>query len=197
MADMLVPSSGLLGAGVELKLNQIKRATRSYLRDRTNQATGTLTSYAVAAGLFAAAGIFLIAALFVGTIALFRWIEIHYGQFWAFGAVGTLLAVTALTCAGLAAMRLNRPTPHFPSLTSRLRVAVKASPVRPDQIEAVRDTAASILRAPAAPVGGVHRSRARRSGADNRRMQAGLIVTATLLAWALARRRQQARQVKV
>ena len=60
---MLGPSSGLLRAGVELKLNQIKLAMRSYLRDRTNQATGTVTSYAIAAGLFAAAGIFLVAAL--------------------------------------------------------------------------------------------------------------------------------------
>ena len=36
---MLAPSSGLLRAGLALKLNQIKLATRSYLRDRTNQAT--------------------------------------------------------------------------------------------------------------------------------------------------------------
>ena len=43
---MLAPSSGLLRAGLRLKLNQVKRATRSYLRDRTNQATGTVTSYA-------------------------------------------------------------------------------------------------------------------------------------------------------
>ena len=55
---MIGLSSGLLGAGVELKVNQIKRATKSYFRDRTNQATSTLTSYAIAAGLFAAAGIF-------------------------------------------------------------------------------------------------------------------------------------------
>ena len=58
------------------------------LRDRTGQATSAATSYAVAAGLFAAAGIFLVAALFVGAAALFRWIEINHGQFWAFGAVG-------------------------------------------------------------------------------------------------------------
>ena len=64
---MLAPSSGLLRAGIGLKLSQIKLATRSYLRDRTNQATGTMTSYAIAAGLFAAAGIFLIAACLVGT----------------------------------------------------------------------------------------------------------------------------------
>ena len=59
--DHVSPSSGLLSAGINLKLNQVKLPARSYLRDRTHQATGTLTSYAVAAGLFAAAGIFLIA----------------------------------------------------------------------------------------------------------------------------------------
>ena len=66
---MLAPPSGLLRAGIGLKLSQIKLATRSYLRDRTNQATGTATSYAVAAALFAAAGIFLIAACLVGIAA--------------------------------------------------------------------------------------------------------------------------------
>ena len=59
---MLAPSGDLLRAGLGLKINQIKRATRSYLRDRTDQATGTVASYAIAAGMFAAAGIFLIAA---------------------------------------------------------------------------------------------------------------------------------------
>jgi len=189
--------SGLLRAGIALKLNQVKRATQSYLRDRTDQATGTVTSYAIAAGLFAAAGIFLIAALLVGTAALFRWIEINYGQFWAFGAVGGLLASIACICAGLAAMKLNRPSPHFPSLTSRLRVAVKANPVKPDQIEAVRDTAASILLAPSAPAGRAHRRRRIRPGYDNRRLRAGLIVTATLLGYAAIRRRQQARHAEI
>ena len=97
---MLAPSSSLLRAGIGLKLSQIKLATRSYLRDRTNQATGTMTSYAIAAGLFAAAGIFLIAACLVGTMALYRWIAIHYGQFWAFGAIGALLVAIAAICAG-------------------------------------------------------------------------------------------------
>jgi hypothetical protein len=192
---MLAPSSGLLQAGIGLKLNQVKLATRSYLRDRTNQATGAVTSYAIAAGLFAAAGIFLIAALLVGTTALFRWIEINYGQFWAFGAVGALLVLIASICAALAAMKLNRPSRHFPSLTSRLRVAIKANPVQPDQIEAVRDTAEEILLAPSEPVSPDRRRRLRRG--RNGSMQAGLIVTATLLGLALARRRQQARQAEI
>ncbi len=191
---MLAPSSDLLRAGVGLKLNQIKRATRSYLRDRTSQATGTVTSYASAAGLFAAAGIFLIAACLVGATALFRWIEIHYGQFQAFGAVGALLVVIAAICAGLAAAKLRQPAPHFPSLTSRLRVAISANPIKPDQAEAVRDTAASILMAPSAPVTRAHRKR--RQGLD-RNMQVGLALTATLLGWAAARRRRQARRTAI
>lgn len=195
---MLAASSGVLRAGLALKLGQIKLATRSYLRDRTNQIAGTATSYAVAAGLFAAAGIFLIAACLVGITAMFRWIEIEYGLFWAFGAVGTLLLVIAAMCAALAARQLKRPSPQFPSLTSRLRVALKANPLNSDQVEAVKDTAAAILRAPPEPVTGANGGRHRthpRSSRDNRKIGAGLIVAATLLGWA-ATRRYQARRTE-
>lgn len=198
---MLAPSGSLLRAGIGLKLNQIKIATRSYLRDRTNQAAGTMTSYAVAAGLFAATGIFLIAACFVGTIALYRWIAIQYGQFWAFGAIGALLVTLAVICAGVAAARLNRPPPHFPSLTSRLRVAIKSNPMQPEQIEAARDTAAAVLLAPSAPPSGTRTStrapRPRRNNSNRNVQAAGLIVMATLLGLAATRRRAQARQTGV
>ena len=196
---MAAPLNGLLRTGLALKLNQIKRATRSYLRDRTNQATDTVTSYAVAAGLFAAAGIFLIAACLVGITALFRLIEINYGLFQAFGTVGALLLVIAAICAGLAAGKLKRPPPHFPSLTSRLRVAIKSNPVNPDQIEAARDTAAAVLLAPSTAHAdrGALKAKLRqvRPGLDSRNMRAGLILVATLLGWAAVRRRQQARQM--
>jgi Putative Actinobacterial Holin-X, holin superfamily III len=194
---MLAPSSDLLRAGIGLKLNQIKLATRSYLRDRTNQASGTITSYAVAAGLFGAAGVFLIAACLVGATALFRWVEIHYGQFWAFGAIGALLLAIAAICAGLAAARLRQPSPRFPSLTNRLRVAIKANPLQPDQLEAARDTAASVLLAPSVPPAGPRRSRRSRTGRDNWQIQAGLILMATLLGWAATRRRWQARRTDI
>jgi hypothetical protein len=196
---MLALSTGLLRTALALKLNRIKRATRAYLRDRTDQATGTAASYAVAAGLFAAAGIFLIAALLVGVTALFRWIEINHGLFQAFGAIGALLLAIAATCAGLAASRLKRPTPQFPSLASRMRVAINANPVKPARVEAARDTAAAVLRASATPVSGAHHERRTsrpRSVGDNRRLQAGLIVAATLLGWAATRRRYQARRTE-
>ena len=196
---MLAPSSGLLRAGLSLKLNQIKLATRSYLRDRTNQTTATVASYAVAAGLFVVAGIFLIAACFVGITALFRWIEINYGLFQAFGVVGALLLVIAAICAAVAAGRLKRQPPRFPSLASRLRVAVKASPLEPDQIDATRDTASAILSAPSSPA--TRASRRRLNGKqrlmrDNKAVPAGLILIATLLGWAAVRRRHQARRME-
>jgi hypothetical protein len=195
---MLAPSGSLLRAGIGLKLSQVKIATRSYLRDRTNQATGTMTSYAVAAGLFAAAGVFVIAACMVGTIALYRWIAILYGQFWGFGAIGGLLVAMAAICAGVAAARLKRPPPHFPSLTSRLRVAIKSNPLRPNQIEAARDTAASVLPAPSVPRSSTRTSaptsRSRRTNSNRSVQAAGLIAMATLLGLAATRRRAQARQ---
>ena len=96
--------------------------------DRTNQASGTITSYAVAAGLLAVAGIFLIAACLVGATALFRWIEIHCRQFWAFGAIGALLLAIAAICAGLAAAKLRQPSPHFPR--SPAAFAWRSRPIR-------------------------------------------------------------------
>jgi len=197
---MLAPPTGLLRTGLALKLGQVRLATRSYLRDRTNQATGTVAYYAVAAGLFAAAGMFLLAACLVGIAALFRWVEIRYGLFQAFGVVGGLLLVIAAVCAALAASRLKRPQRQFPTLTSRLRVAIKANPLKPDQIDAARNTAAAILTAPSAPVTGAGRPalKSRRPSArNNREVQAGLIVAATLLGWAVTRRQRQARRTQV
>jgi len=195
---MLALSSGLLRTGLALKLNQVKRAVRSYARDQTNQATSTATSYAVASGLFAAAGIFLIAALLVGATALFRWIEINYGLFQAFGATGASLLVFAAIFAGMAAGRLKRPSRHFPSLASRLRVAINASPINPGRIESAGNTAAEVLRASAIPASGTSQAWQSRSGpnVDSRKIQAGLLVAATLLGWAATRRRQHARRTQ-
>jgi len=196
---MLALSSGLPRIGLALKIRQIKLATRSYLRDRAAQGQGIVVSYAVAAGLYAAAGIFLIAACLVGVTALFRWIEMNYGLFQAFGAVGGLLLIVAIVFAALASSKLKRPAPHFPSLTSRLRAAIKANPVNPDQIEAVRDSAAAILIEPSAPVASVRRSRrdGRRPAQEPPDGRAALIVIAILLGWVVARRHSNARKSSV
>jgi hypothetical protein len=184
---MLAPSANLLRAGLAVKLDQVKRASRSYLRDRTQQATDGLTSYAIASGLFATAGVFLIAACLVGITALFRWIEIKYGLFPAFGVVGALLLVISASCAGIAASRLKRRPRQFPSLTNRLRVAIKASPLKLRQTDTAKDAAAEVLMASPSPP---RRSGLpRRGGRNGRNMQIGLVAMAALLGVAAARRR--------
>jgi hypothetical protein len=193
---MLAPSANLLRAGLALKLDQVKRASRSYLRDRTQQATDNLTSHVIAAGLFATAGIFLIVACLVGITALFRWIEINYGLFPAFGAVAALLLVIAAICAGVAASRLKRRPREFPSLASRLRVAIKANPLKLDQTETAQTetakaAAAEVLMASPAPPR--RPALPRRGGRNGRNMQIGLVAMAALIGVAAARRRASRR----
>jgi MYXO-CTERM domain-containing protein len=189
---MLAPSPNLLRAGLALKANHVKLATRSYLRDRANQATDSMTSYAVAAGLYAAAGIFLLAAMLVAITALFRWIEIRYGLFQAFGAVGALLLVLSAITAGIAASRLNRRPREFPSLTSRLRVAIKSGP-KLDPTDAAKDAAAAVLMTSPAPP---RRATARASGGGGgRTAQIGLVLMAGLVGLAAARRRRSSREM--
>jgi hypothetical protein len=196
-------SSGLLQAGLALKINQIKRAASSYAHDRAAQGQGIVASYAVATGLYAAAGIFLIAACLVGITALFRWIELHYGLFQAFGAIGGLLLLIAIVCAGLAASKLKRPAKQFPSLTSRLRVAIKANPMKAgpaksDRVESVQDTAAAILSSPAEPLAanGYNPRYTRRPSQGSPNGRTALIVVATLMGWAMARRHNNARKAQ-
>jgi hypothetical protein len=196
-------SGSLLQAGLALKINQIKRAASSYARDRAAQGQGIVASYAIAAGLYAAAGIFLIAAVLVGVTALFRWIELDYGTFWAFGAIGGLLLLIAIVCASVAAGALKRPAKQFPSLTSRLRVAIKANPIaahpaKPDRVEAVRDTATAILSTPSEPAApnSYNPRYSRRASRGSPNGRTALIVVATLMGWAMARRHNNARKAQ-
>ena len=188
---MLAPSGELLRAGMALKLNHLKRATRSYLRDRTSQATERATSYAVAAGLFAVAGLFLIAAFFVGLVALYRWIAITYGQFWGFGAVGAVLLVLAACCAGAALAQMKRRDKPIVPLASRLRVAIATPRIPRGTVkQAVKEVATTIPLAPLAPGERRHGGNTRPVRA-NRPVQLGLMLAAVgLLGFTAARRRR-------
>lgn len=179
-------ASALLRTGLALKLNQVKRATSSYIHDRSEQTQGIAVSYAVAAGLYAAAGVFVIATLLVGAAALFRWVELRYGLFQAFGAVAGLLLLLALFCAALAASRLKQPSKQVPSLGSRLRVAINANPAKREQVTA---TAPSRMAGSATPNAFKPGIRPPRTAQGSGPVKAGLLLAATLAGWALARRR--------
>ncbi|EJN11704.1 hypothetical protein PMI42_04988 [Bradyrhizobium sp. YR681] len=193
---MLAPSGELLRAGMALKLNHLKRAAQSYLRDRTNQATGHVTSYAVAAGLFAAAGLFVVATFFVGLIALYRWVAMTYGQFWGFGAVALVLLVLAGTCAGAAMAQMNRKTRPIVPLASRMRVAIATPRIPRGTVkQAVKEVATAIPLAPLAPGERSHEQSFggnTSSARTNRPVQLGLMLAAVgLLGFTVARRRHQ------
>lgn len=191
---MLAPSGELLRAGMALKLNHLKRAARSYLRDRTNQATGRATSYAVAAGLFAAAGLFLIATLFVGLMALYRWVAITYGQFWGFGAVAAVLLVLAVSCAGAALAQMKRRDKPIVPLASRMRVAITTPRIPRGTVkQAVKEVATTIPLVPLAPGERGHGGNGL-SARANRPVQLGLMLAAVgLLGLTAARRRRHSR----
>ncbi|TPQ32646.1 hypothetical protein C2U70_21015 [Bradyrhizobium guangdongense] len=194
---MLAPSGELLRAGVALKINHLKRATQSYLRDRANQTTGRVTSYAVAAGLFAAAGLFVVAALFVGLIALYRWIAIAYGQFWGFGAVGAVLLVLAAILAGVAMAQMKRRPRTIVPLASRLRVAIATPRIPRGTVkEAVKEVATTIPLVPLAPGERGHRNGKTSRAGGNRPVQLGLMLAAVgLLGFTAARRRRHTHQL--
>jgi hypothetical protein len=190
---MLAPSGELLRAGLTLKLNHLRRATRSYFRDRASQTTGRVSSYAVAGGLFAAAGLFVVAACFVGLMALFRWVELNYGQFFAFGAVGAILLLAAAVCAGIAMARMRRPAKPVVPLASRLRVAIATPRIPRGTVkQAVKEVATTIPLVPLAAGETDHGGKPARSP-GNRSVQLGLMLAAVgLLGVTAARRRRSA-----
>ena len=190
---MLAPSGELLRAGMALKLNHLKRAARSYLRDRASQTTGRITSYAVAAGLFGVAGLFAIAAFFVGLIALYRWVTITYGQFWGFGAVAGVLLILAAACAAAAMVQMKRQTKPIVPLASRMRVAIATPRIPRGTVkQAVKEVATTIPLVPLAPG---ERSRDGRTATvlANRPVQLGLMLAAVGLLGVTAARRRRSR----
>lgn len=158
--------------GLPARFDRAKRATESYVGDRIEQSEDVAVSYAVAAALYAAAGVFAIAAVIVVANSFFRWIELRYGLFPAFGALGGLFFLLAIACVGLAIYRLKRPAKRIPGLASRLRVAVRAGPASEDLSPAV---ALACLRSKSA-------------GRRETSLKPALIMVVTLAGWALARR---------
>lgn len=196
----------LLKAGLAVKLGHVRQAASSYIRDRTDQSRSTITGYIIGAAFYAAAGIFLIAALLVGATALFRWVELRYGLFTAFGVTGGSLVVLTIVCVVIAILSMRPSKKTFPSLGSRLRVALRAGPLKSgatkppstdamplrgsannrDHIASARNTATAVLRAPPTP-----KYDASSTSKSPTVQRAGVAAAVGLIGWALARRYSQ------
>jgi hypothetical protein len=195
-------ASALLKAGLAVKLGHVRQATSFYIRDRTEQGRSTISGYVIGGAFYAAAGVFMIAALLVGAAALFRWVETSYGTYMAFGTTGASLVVLTAICAVIAASAMRPPRKNFPSLGSRLRVALRAGPGKSatakaasviassrvpannrDHIASARNTATAILRGP--PTSKIS---AKVSDGSPLVQRAGLAAAVGLIGWALARR---------
>lgn len=159
------------------KIERAKHATGAYLQDQIEQTQSLVVSYAEAIALYAAAAIFLIAAVLVGVTAGFRWIEINYGLFEAFGALGAFLGSFMVIFAAFAVYWLKRPAKRIVPLASRLRAAISSSPSR-DEI------------APAATIASLP---TRSSEARGGSAMSTLVVASSLFGWAMLRRRNSRR----
>ncbi len=123
------------------KASNIERAGQGYVRDQALRGRKVLTSYVAGMGLLVTAGIFTLVSCLIGAAALFRYVEMHYGLFEAFGAVGGATLSIAIVAALVGLAKLNhKPKPVVP-LTSRLRVAAHSSPI---SAQIVKDAATTI-----------------------------------------------------
>jgi hypothetical protein len=115
-----------LGPGLEIVSKRATLAIKSYARDRIRHGRGLLVLWAVAGGLFILAGLFAIGIVIAGLIALFSFLRLHFGLFESYSLIAGILFLFVLSLSFVAIWLVRRPTPQFPSLTSRLRVAAHA-----------------------------------------------------------------------
>jgi hypothetical protein len=124
MAAMSTPD--WLGSGLEIVSKRAARAIRSYGLDQLRYGRGLVVTWAVAAGLFAVAGVFVIGIFVVGLMALFSFVRLYVGLFESYAFIVGLLFLLVLLLSFVAMWLVRRPTPQTPSLTSHLRVATHA-----------------------------------------------------------------------
>jgi len=115
-----------LSPALEIVSQRATRAVKSYARDQLKQGQRLAITWAVAGGLFLIAALFVICIVIVGLIALFSFLQLHFGLFQSYGIVAAVLLLHVLLLSVVAIWLIRRPTSHFPSLTSRLRVATHA-----------------------------------------------------------------------
>ena len=126
---------GLIRAALAYKASNIQHAGQAYVRDQASRSKSAFVSYLVGACFFLGAAIFAIVAILIGAAALFRFIEMRYGLFEAFGAAGGAMIVGALICLAIGLTKLNGKSRHVVPLASRVRVAAHSHPITRENVQ--------------------------------------------------------------
>jgi len=158
----------VLRTALAVKASNIQRAGFAYVRDQASRGKSAIVSYVVGACLLLGAAIFAIVAILIGAAALFRFIEMRYGLFEAFGVVGGATLVVALILLAVGLAKIRAPSKPVVPLASRVRVAAHSNPVTKEN---VKSAALSLL------------------DARHRSATLGLALAGTLLGYLILRRR--------
>jgi len=135
-------SIGLIRTALALKAANLQRAGESYVRDQASRGKSVISSYVMGACFLLGAAIFLIIAILIGAAALFRFLEMRYGLFEAFGATGGAMIIVALISLGIGLSKMNSPSKRVIPLASRVRVAAHSHPITREN---VKDAAVSLV----------------------------------------------------
>lgn len=147
----------------------------SYQSDVTGWLGRLSTKYALALGFVVVGLISILGAIAVALAALFRWIELNYGEVYAYSGVFGLLFGIGIIAVLAGLMTFKRRTPAFPKGKQQmhaLTTTVNATADRTARIISERasnrpDAVTTLLAGSAAAVlaGWLYRARARRRSA--------------------------------
>jgi hypothetical protein len=158
----------LIRTALALKASNLQRAGEGYVRDQVSRGKGTITSYIVGACFLLGAAIFAVVAILIGAAALFRFIEMRYGLFEAFGAAGGAMVVVALISLAIGWSKMNASSKRVIPLASRVRVAAHSHPITKEN---VKEAAVSLV------------------DENHRSSTLGLALAGTVLSYLILRRR--------
>jgi hypothetical protein len=133
---------GLLRTALAIKASNIQHAGQAYVRDQAFRGKSAISSYVVGVCFLLGATVFAIIAILIGAAALFRFIEVRYGLFEAFGAAGGAMIVVALISMTIGLSKMNLKSDRVVPLASRVRVAAHSHPITKEN---VKDAAISLV----------------------------------------------------
>jgi len=125
----------LIRTALAIKASNLQRAGEGYVRDQVSRSKGTISSYLVGVCFLLGAVIFAIVVILIGAAALFRFIEMRYGMFEAFGAAGGAMAVVALISLAIGMSKMNARPKRVIPLASRVRVAAHSHPITRENVK--------------------------------------------------------------